>query len=215
MIRALYITWRKKVGERRYIIAKIKRNVSEGISFEYLPDYEKAKNDGLEHFFGFKEPKKLSPNDIEEILSLRVISKERPDRNEFLKFWEADEVNDIMDILALTQGKSPTDNFEFLANYLTVNKKHLIFITDLAGLSHLKLPIGTVKKGDILSFQREPRNPKDENAIAVYNGSTKVGYIKKIHNKIFQKRQNLKLIVKAIDENGYIKQIFVKVSCVS
>jgi len=210
MIRNIFIAWRSKSGERRYIIARIKRTAS-GISFEYMADFEKAKKGGLDFFFGFKDEKKLNSTEIYNLLSLRVISKDRPDRNEFLKFWEAEGVDDTFDLLGLTQGKSPTDNFEFLADFLTEGTKKLTFVTDLAGLSHLQLKSGFVKKGDILSYKHEKNNEYDNKAIAVYKGESKVGYIKKIHNKVFDMKRKLKLTVKAIDENGVTKQIYIKV----
>lgn len=211
MIRTIYISWQKKTGEPRYIIAKVKRNV-EGMAFSYLKEeFEKAKKDGLEYFLGFKNAENITPKEVENLLFLRVISKDRPDRNEFLKFWEAENVTDTFDVLALTQGKSATDNFEFLADFSTAKAKKLTFITDLAHLSHLKLPANTIKKGDILTYQKGTDNEFDKNAIVVFLGDLKVGYIKKIHNKIFQRPQLLKLTVKEINQNGTIKQVFVKI----
>lgn len=216
MIRVIYISWRKQVGDRRYIIAKIKRNVSEGITFEYLKEYDEAKKDGLEHFLGFKNSQKLTTESIEHLLALRVISKERPDRNGYLSFWEAENVEDNFDILALTQGKTQTDNFEFLAEYQP--QVRLKFVTDLANLSRLKLPANTLKKGDILTYELEKSNLFDEYAVCVYKGNLEVGYIKKIHNRVFHRitktHNPLKITVKAVDENGIIKQVFVTVEAV-
>lgn len=211
MTRTIYISWQKKVGEPRYIIAKIKRNV-DGMIFSYIEnEFKAAQKDGLEYFLGFKNAVGTSSKEIEHLLSLRIISKDRPDRNEFLKFWEAENVTDTFDVLALTQGKSATDNFEFLADFSTVKAKKLAFITDLAYLSHLKLPADTIKKGDKLTYKKEKDNTFDKEAVSVFLGDLKVGYIKKIHNKIFQRPQLLTLTVKEISQNGVIKQVFVKV----
>ncbi len=211
MIRVIYISWRKQVGDRRHIIAKIKRNVSEGISFEYLEGYEDAKKDGLDHFLGFKDAQKLTSETIDHLLSLRVISKERPDRNGYLSFWEAENIEDNFDILGFTQGKTQTDNFEFLADY-QYQSNELKFVTDLANLSRLKLPAKTLLKGDELTYKLEKNNLFDKFAVCVYKGDIQVGYIKKIHNKVFhQKRKKIKVTVKAVDENGTVKQVFVKV----
>lgn len=211
MIRCIYISWRKQIGEQRYIIAKIKRNVSEGIVFKYLKGFEDAKKDGLDFFLGFKDESKLSPESVSNLLSLRTISKERPNRNEYLDFWGARNVNDIFDILGLTQGKSPTDNFEFLARFYP--EPGLTFVTDIASLSHQKLPVGTLIVGDKLTYRPEPANKFDKKAVAVFKGETKIGYIKKIHNEVFldKTKHYPKLTVQALDENGIIKQVFVKV----
>ena len=211
MIRTIYISWQKKTGEPRYIIAKVKRNV-DGAVFSYRDiELKKAQEDGFEHLLGFKNAEKMTSKEVENLLFLRVISKDRPDRNEFLKFWGAENISDTFDVLAFTQGKAATDNFEFLADFSTAKAKKLTFITDLAHLSHLKLPANTIKKGDVLTYQKEKNNEFDKEAIMVFLGDLKVGYIKKIHNKIFQRPQLLKLTVKEISQNGTIKQVFVKI----
>ena len=212
MLEFLTLIWRKKKGDRRYIVASIKRE-KDGISFEYLPSFKEAKKEGLEFFFGFKNEKDLTHQEISQLLSFRIISKKRPDRNEYLKFWEAESIENNFDLLGFTQGMTSTDNFEFLADYSTIKKEKLTFVTDLAGLSHAKLKTGFVKKGEILFYKKEINNTKDKYAVAVYNKEKQqIGYIKQIHNKIFhQSEKKFKLTVKAIDENGITKQIFVKV----
>lgn len=210
LVRKIFIAWKEAQGSRRFIIAKIKRNKSEGVTFEYCDEgFESAQKRGLDHFFGFKNAPKLSPDQVEQLLMQRFISKDRPDRNEFLSFWEALETSDTFDLLALTQGKSPTDNFEFLAVYYP--QKGLRFVSDLAGISHLQLPRGTVQKDDILTFQSEPNNEFDAHAIAIYKDGTKVGYVKKIHNLVFLHGKKPEIKVKGVDQNGSIKQIFVSI----
>ncbi|MCK6649267.1 MAG: HIRAN domain-containing protein, partial [Bacteroidia bacterium] len=138
---------------------------------------------------------------------------ERPDIEDFYAFWEIKPQykEDRYYLLAHTMGLLPTDNFELLADYRPI--KDLSFLTDLAGLSTLKLSPGTVKVGDQLSFKKEPNNSKDKYAVKVYKNDIAIGYIKKIHSKIFhcKKGCKAKLIVKAVDQNGTVKRIFVKV----
>ena len=185
------------------------------MSFKYLDGFASAQEEGLNNSFGFgKDADKLSSSEIQSILNLRVISKEKADKQDFLQFWEVDRFikDDTFILLALTQGKSPTDNFEFLADFSDVEKKRKInFVTDLSGLSHMQIGKGVVKKGDTLTYKAEPSNEYDDKAIALYKDDLKIGYIKKIHNRVFSKWQNLKLTVKVVDENGRIRQIFVKI----
>jgi len=210
LIKLIYISWRKGEGERRYIIAKIKKNAS-GYTFLYLPKaVEKAKVDGFKFFPGFQDLNKEYVQNVIETLSLRLIPKDRPDRISFLTFWEAQNETDAFTLLGLTQAKSSTDNFEFLARYNPIN--NLKFVTDLAGLSHLQLERNSLRVGDKLQYEFESENVYDKYAVKVLKGKMLVGYIKKIHNRVFQKnRRPYNLTVKAIDQNGFIKQIFVKV----
>jgi hypothetical protein len=78
----------------------------------------------------------------------------------------------------------------------------------------LQLPKGTLQINDTLRFEKEPTNEKDEYAVKVFKGDMPVGYIKKIHSKVFYEfgADKLKLTVKAIDQNGIIKRAFLKVS---
>jgi hypothetical protein len=70
-----------------------------------------------------------------------------------------------------------------------------------------------VEIGDYLRFELEPQNEYDPFAVRVFKGDFQIGYIKKYHNKIFHEQgaEKLKLIVKALEQNGIIKRIFVKV----
>lgn len=210
-IRVIHIAWREKAGNPRHIVAKLKRT-AEGIYFsKNKANMDIAKKQGLDYLAGFHKLEDGISKDIEYLLLHRLINKDRPDKNTFLDFWEASNTTNTFDRLGLTQGKSPTDNIEFLAEFYP--KKGIKFVTDLAGLSHLKIETGKVSIGDILSFKREKNNEYDKNAVAIYKGDSIVGYVKQIHNRFFQKLKHpVKLQVKAIDQNGYIKQIFILVT---
>ncbi len=214
MIKKIYISWRKNIGDRRLLIAMLKRSSSAKVlSFEYFKDYEEAKKQGLGEAFGFgSQADKLESDDIGQLITHRIVSKDKADKDPFLDFWEAKNKNiDDFIVLALTQGKSPTDSFEFLADYSFTRRKNIKFVTDIAGISHQKLNKEDVKEGDVLNYKIEPDNKNDKNAVVVYNGNKKIGYIKKIHNKVFFRYPNLKITVKAIDSNGTIRQVFLKV----
>jgi hypothetical protein len=105
----------------------------------------------------------------------------------------------------------PADNFEFLADYNPVDNLH--FLTDLASLSVLKHAPNMFMENDKLHIKFEKGNEYDNEGVIVYKDDFKVGYIKKIHCRVFHKEggTKLKLKVKAIDKNGIIKRAFVKV----
>jgi hypothetical protein len=213
LIRLIYISWRKGEGSRRYIIAKVKKNAS-GYTFAYIPEeVEKAAADGFQYFPGFQDLNKEYTENVIETLSLRLMPKDRPDRQNYLAFWEAQNEKDPFTILGLTQAKSFTDNFEFLARYNPVS--NLKFVTDLAGLSYEQLARDTVKVGDLLRYELDPDNKYDRYAVKVFKDKLFLGYFKKVHSRVlFKHKKSQKpfhLTVKAVDQNGTIKQIFVKV----
>lgn len=211
----IYLSWRKGQGERRHIVGVLKKNATEGVRFEYLKKgVDAAKKEGFAPYPEFPDLNRKYSDNVIEIFGQRITKSERSDIKDFLDFWEIHPKykDDKFYLLAHTQGLSATDNFEFLADYNRV--KSLCFLTDLASLSVLKLPAGSIKKGDSLTYQLDKNNAHDKDAVRVFKGGTHVGFMKKIHSRVFHKPGLgvLKLTVKAVEENGIVKRVFVKVA---
>lgn len=212
----IYLSWREGLGKRRHIVGVLKRNVSQGVRFSYIQkSVETAKKDGFSPYTEFPDVNKEYTENVLEVFGQRIMKSERSDISDFYDFWEIDTKfkEDKFYLLAHTQGLNPADNFEFLADYNP--KRNLRFLTDLASLSTLKLAVNSVKPGDVLNYQFESDNEFDDKAIKVFKGDMPIGYIKKIHSRVFYKQKGslLKLVVKAVEQNGEIKRIFVKVCC--
>lgn len=210
----IYLSWRQGFGKRRHLVGVLKRNATKGIIFHYLEKgLEEAKKEGFTPYTEFPEVKVYTDNVI-ETFGQRITKSERSDISNFLDFWEIDLKfkEDKFYLLAHTQGLNPTDNFEFLADYNP--SKSLRFLTDIASLSVNQLPANSVRVGDVLLYKLEPTNTYDKYAVRVFKQERAIGYIKKVHNRVFYKKgaSNLKLTVKALEQNGTIKRIFVKVS---
>ncbi len=210
----IYLSWREGLGKRRHIVGVLKRNATLGIHFSYIKKgIEEAKKNGFSPYTEFPDFDKKYTENVLEVFGQRIMKSERSDISDFYDFWEIDikYKNDKLYLLAHTQGLNPTDNFEFLADYNP--NKSLRFLTDLASLSTLKLPTDSIKSGDVLTYKLEPNNKFDNKAVKVFKGDKEVGYIKKIHSRVFYKQKSgfLKLVVKAVEQNGVIKRIFVKV----
>lgn len=210
----IYLSWRESLGKGRHIVGVLRRNATLGVRFSYIAKgVESAQKDGFSPYTEFPDLKKEYTVNVLEIFSQRLIKSERSDIADFFDFWEIDAKykDDNYYLLAHTQGLNPSDNFEFLADYNP--NKSLRFLTDLANLSNLQLQAGFVKTGDILTYSLEPNNEYDDKAVKIFKGNQEVGYIKRIHSRIFykQKGNQLKLHVKAVEQNGIIKRIFVKV----
>jgi hypothetical protein len=210
----IYLSWRHGQGDRRHIVGVLKHEQGK-YTFSYFQDaVEDALCEGFSPYTEFPDYRQTYNGNTLDVFAQRLTRSERPDIQSFYDFWEIEPqfYNDKFYLLGHTQGLLPTDNFEFLADYHPIDGLH--FLTELAGLSQLQLPVDTIKVGDELSFELEKDNQFDPDAVQVFRGDTKVGYIKKIHSRVFHKPggENLRLIVKAIDKNGIIKRVFVKVS---
>lgn len=210
----IYLSWRKGQSARRHVVGVLKRNTTEGVRFQYLEDGVKlAKMEGFAPYPEFPDLSKKYSEHVIETFGQRIIKSERSDIQDFLNFWEIDVKykDDKFYLLAHTQGLSPVDNFEFLADYNRI--KSLCFMTDLAGLSVLQLKRQMVQKGDRLSYTLEPENAHDNFAVKVFKDGQPIGYVKKIHSRVFHKRGKgqFALTAKAVEENELIKRIFVKI----
>lgn len=210
----LFLSWRKGMSSRRYIIGLIKRNVTEGVTFSYLTEeVEKALKDGFQPYTDFPNVNVTYKENVLEIFAQRLIKFDRGDIKAFIDFWDLDPlfIQDPYYLLAHTQGWLPTDTFEFLADFYPV--RGLKFVTDLAGLSHNTLKPGDIKVGDNLQYILEPDNKWDKYAVYLTLNGKKIGYIKKVHNLLFSRQRSkwLKTKAKAIEQNGEIKRIFIEV----
>lgn len=211
----IFLSWRQGQGNQRFIIGKLSKGSDNKFSFNYIKEnVESAKKKGFSPYTEFPSIEKVYNGNVLEIFAQRLIKPERTDIQTFYDFWEIDSKykDDKYYLLAHTQGLSTTDNFEFLADYNPIPGLH--FLTELAKISIQQLPVGSIKINEELQYELEPNNQFDSNAVKVLQSGRELGYIKRIHNKVFYKRggENLKLIVKALDQNGTIKRIFVKVS---
>jgi hypothetical protein len=210
----IFLCWREGSGHSRHVVGVLDLKPSGQTIFKYIPENVSiAKKFGFSCYTEFSDISKTYTENVLEIFGQRLIKPERPDIKDFYGFWEINPLykDDKFYLLGHTQGFSSTDNFEFLANYKIV--PGLQFITDLAAMTHLKLPAKTAEVHDTLSYKFEIDNTHDGEAIKVFKGERHVGYIKKIHCKVFHKEgaDKLKLTVKAVDQNGIIKRVFVKV----
>lgn len=211
----IYLCWRKGQSHRRHLVGIIRRNATDGIRFSYIQkNIPAAMQEGFSPYTEFPDIANVYTENVLDIFGQRLMKTERADIQTFFDFWEIkpEYKADKYYLLAHTQGLVTTDNFEFLANYNS--RKDLSFVTDLASVRSRNLLPESLKIGDFLSFETEPKNEFDKYAVKVLKDGVQVGYIKKIHSRVFymSNSKSLKIKVKAIDQNGIISRIFVKVS---
>jgi len=211
----IYVSWRKGQGQRRHIVGLLEQSADGKYLFTYdNAAVTAAKEDGFAPYTEFPDLSKSYNGAVLDIFAQRLIKSERPDVQKFYDFWEIEQVktDDKFYLLGHTQGLLPTDNFEFLADYKIVSGLH--FLTELAGLTKYQLDGSLLNVGDALHFETDGDNEYDRDAVKIFKGDIEIGYIKKIHCRVFHKSgaEQLKLNVKAVDKNGVIKRVFIKVS---
>ncbi|MFN8310645.1 MAG: hypothetical protein U0T73_11850 [Chitinophagales bacterium] len=212
-VNTIYLSWRQGRGNRRILVAVLKR-VQQGFSFEYLEDgVNKAKKDGFVNYPEFADVRKTYTDYLKEAFSLRLMPSTREEKTDYLRFWNVPFGADWFDELAFTQGRVPSDNFEFLGVFLPGNVKG--FVSDLAGLSHSELTSSDLQDEEILNYKIVPNsNARNEKAVEIFTIQNKhVGYIKEVHNEFFLAANNKvrSLRVKGTIWNGGIKACFVEI----
>ena len=151
-----------------------------------------------------------------KIFGQRLTNSSRPDVKNLYRFWNVDETktNDIFYMLGKTQALLATDNFELIPEYKT--NIPLTFITEVVGLTHNKVEKGLLQVGDELRIEKDSTNVHDSFAIKSFKGNQFIGFIKAIHCQVIAQTDlsNVKITVTAIDQNGFLKRVFVKVTVV-
>ncbi len=208
----IYLSWRASKGMARIMVGELLIDGRE-VNFKYNKDnVNQAKRHGFNGYPGLSLDK-LEHYSVLDLFSKRLINTERSDSDSLLDFWEIEPQykNDKLYILAMTQGITSIDNFEFLANFeLTDN---LDFVTDIAGISYSNFNLSNLKRGDYLFFEKEAHK-EDKNAVKILsNNQQLIGYVKKGHNLVFQHAcsNELKIMVKHIINTGEEKQLFVRI----
>ena len=85
--------------------------------------------------------------------------------------------------------------------------------TYIAGLAYTNDPdcLADIVADDELPLRREPDNRFDENAIAIYRGESRIGYVTEKDNKVFTRLMDAGKFIKAKvrynDDQGYMRKI--------
>lgn len=209
----IYLVWRKGRGGRRIPVGEIRQSVTEGARFAYkIKEVQKAQAEGFQLYTGFPDLNKEYTENVLDIFGQRIAKSERNDLKDFYSFWNVDlkRKQDTFYMLAMTQGIIPTDTFEFLADFNPV--KGLKFISEISGLSAYQIPSDTIKVEDELSFEIEPTNEYDNQAVKLFFKTIQLGYVKMIHSRIFYKSKITPIVkVHHIEKNGVLKRVFISI----
>jgi len=212
----IFLSWRGAAGKKRHVVGVFSRTETGNANFHYLVvNIREAFENGFRPMTAFPNLDTHYEN-VLPLISRRLVDSERSDRVDYLRFWAADDnLQDDFDLIALTQAWLTNDQYEFLADFNVLFG--LTFVTDLAGQTHLNLGKDEVQENDVLTFENEPENEHDPEAVAVLSETgKKVGYIKKVHCRAFLPETlngiEPTITVHKREMNGKLKRLFVKCS---
>lgn len=186
MMSTLFVAWQQPDSKEWIPVARLEFNGST-YAFSYTQGIFRAKNfrpfSGLRKIDSMYESPKIFP-----LFSNRLISKSRPEFNDYLRWLGlSDMKDDPMGMLALTGGIRGTDSIELFQPPAVSEQGEYKLEFFSRGLSHLPRAaierIASLQKGERIFLMLDPQNDFDTNAVAMRTGtpSTFLGYCPKYY----------------------------------
>ena len=218
--RSIYLVWKQADHEKRYVVGRLTETDYVYYAFSYEPgnDLDEAHKKGFQGYpsFPLTNTKKIYDDGVIQSFALRLPARTRIDFKHLLEFWEIknSEISDF-DLLSITGGRLPTDNFEFIDPHLF--KRPNKFLTYLAGFKYHADDsiLRTLKNGVLVELEREPNNHHDQNAVKVIYMNNKIGYINRVHAATLAAEMDsgkeVKASIKNVEANGVIYSVLLRI----
>jgi len=182
----LLLVWQapSSQGRTRRVVGQIKRSGS-NVSLRYLSgseEFSAAKEDGFQGFPAFKIGRETHVNDVLEIFLKRLPPRSRSDFSRYLKNLRLQPDEEISDfaLLGYSEAKLPGDGFSVLQTFSDVSPP-FEFLSEVAGFRYTDATLESINIGDEASFETEPDNEHDADAIKVIVSGKRIGYVNRVH----------------------------------
>lgn len=198
----LLLCWQatKAVSRSRFVVGELRVNEQGRVDLLYLKesdDFSAAVSHGFSGHPAF--PLKGLASSHVDVLSTflrRLPPKKRNDYPRYLELRGIAPDADISDfaLLGYTGAKLPNDGFELVHPFTDIITDFQ-FIIEVAGFRHEStVSVDSVELNNPVSFVLEPDNEVDSNAICIFYGDNKIGYVCrgdtcKFHRLFDSKRQ--------------------------
>lgn len=183
----LLLTWQpmdEHAPQRtRRTVGEVLRADSDGdLLFRYFrgtPDFAAACTAGFQGFPAFQMDQSEIRQGVHETLMRRLPPRKREDFADFLALHRlpAPFTYSDMALLGYTGAKLPSDGFTLFPEFPT-NTVPCDYLMEVAGLRHVyDGPMTEIRDGDEVTFQPEPSNPVDKDALVVLHKGRRIGYV--------------------------------------
>lgn len=209
--RKVLLSWRTGKGKRRHIVGELIISEDGEVSFSYVTSLDTAKAEGFSGYPGLPLSEPINQTTAIDLFLRRLINTEREDALKKLSFWGVtkEQLDNKLYLLGITQGRSTSDEFEFLPVLEQMDKSYQ-FITDIAGLTHFRVDFSSIANGEELELRREDNNPYDQYAVRVCKPDGSIlGYIKQGINRVFSSLGTAQAKVIRVINTETIKQVFI------
>lgn len=211
-VNELLLIWKDPISRQRFTVGKLMFNEFTNIyRFIYLnPDLDEAISHGFKNYPNF--PSLTHHYEINEKLfkdiKSRIPQPRRPDYAEILERYGLDSTSSDMEVLEATRGRTATDNFEFVNDFIYNSNQSYNFTFDLAGARYNKFEeiASDLKINDTIELQKDSENEHDHFAVRVLAKGVQIGFVPKYYSKEF---------TKMIDDNAQYVATIAKLDTLS
>lgn len=204
----------------RYVVAHLIRHGND-IQLRYLKatkDFNDASTLGFKGYPAFNIEQEIYSDGVLEAFKRRLPPRSRGDFNKFLEMFRLPPNANISDfaLLGYSGAKLPGDEFSITPSLESITGNYE-FLMEVAGFRHnSKIPIADIAMNSAITFDLEPDNLVDSEAIMILLDGHKIGYVPRSLLPHFHKWLAEKRIESAVIErkNGQpdkpILYVFIK-----
>jgi hypothetical protein len=169
-------------GRTRRVVGEFQKNDSGQTVFRYLreeAEFQAACSEGFQGFPAFALKSEETREGVVEALMRRLPPRNREDSGQFLAqhglpspFLYSD-----LALLGYTGAHLPSDGFS-VAPIFPSGLKRCDYMMEVAGVRHVyKGEASSLRPGAVVRFSKEAENKIDVDAVAIYIGSNKLGFV--------------------------------------
>ncbi len=183
----LFLTWQSHNNHNlRYCVGTLRKVCNEKIEFTYnigTEQFAEAESEGFVGYPAFKISEQVYDNDVLSTFFKRMPPRSRKDFTKYLLNHHLDSNfnGDDYQLLSHTGIQLPSDGFDIIPD---LSKADIPFdyMMEVAGTRH-NITFAEFESIDIrtpITFVFEPTNSWDKDAISIYCGDMKVGYVNRL-----------------------------------
>lgn len=192
----LLLTWQPQDEQAqtrtRRVVGEIRRNSEGELTFKYLKgttDYLKAEEAGFKGYPAFEVRADENVSGVIDSFLRRLPPRKREDFADFLALHRLPYPFNYSDIalLGYTGARLPSDGFA-LVPIFPDGAVPCDYIMEIAGFRHAPdASAENLAVGDAVSFAVDSSNPVDQDAIGIFHGGVRVGYVNRALKDSFRR----------------------------
>lgn len=184
----LLLTWQPSdenaQSRTRRVVGEVSPLPEGGWGFRYLtdhPDYQRARELGFEMYPAFGRGSELHKSGVLDTFMRRLPPRKREDFADFLALHRLPSPFPFSEValLGYTGARLPSDGFA-LVPIFPADVAPLDCLLEIAGFRHAPeadRALALLQVGDAVSLRADPDNPVDDDAIAIFHGDARIGYV--------------------------------------